>query len=113
MIRHCSPVSGNYRTPVYKTPSTLNCGHTASRLVIGREVQYRRGEGVVFYQLAILAEALHRESLAIGIEVQASGCVRILCLLGVFLIEKRGKQGEGCATLAEAARALGCGVGIE
>ncbi len=83
-------------------------------LLIRREVQDRQGEGVDLYELALIAEAqdeldraetLHRESLAIGVEVLAGKDIADSYLyLGEFLITKRGKRDEGCSMLAEAAR---------
>ncbi|MGH2485802.1 MAG: tetratricopeptide repeat protein, partial [Ktedonobacterales bacterium] len=82
-------------------------------LVIDREVQDRRGEGVDLYELALIAEAigdldqaetLHRQSLDIAIEVQAGQDIAdSYAYLGEFLI-KRGKRGDGCRMLADAAR---------
>jgi hypothetical protein len=79
-----------------------------------REVQDRRGEGVDVFNLARIAEArgdldraeaLHRESLAIAIEVQNGQDVAdSYAYLGEFLISKRRKREEGCQMLSEAAR---------
>jgi tetratricopeptide (TPR) repeat protein len=81
-------------------------------LAIDREVQDRRGEGVVLYSLALIAEArgdlnraeaLHRESLAIGIAVQSGPDIADSWLvLGRFLIEHERNRDEGCQMLRDA-----------
>src|SRR5262249_2182560 len=81
---------------------------------IRRKVQDRRGEGMGLSSLALvaeqrgeldLAEALHRESLAIGIEVQTGQDIADTYVhLGEFLITRRDQREEGCMMLKEAAR---------
>ncbi|HEY7834597.1 MAG TPA: TIR domain-containing protein [Ktedonobacterales bacterium] len=84
-------------------------------LSIMREVGDRKGEGVALYKLALMAEtndnldraeALHRDSLGIGIAINAvQDIADSYAYLGAFLLKyERGKPGEGCEMLHDAAR---------
>jgi tetratricopeptide (TPR) repeat protein len=89
-------------------------GYFQQSLAVLREVSDRRGEGAVLYYLALIAdqrddlesaERYHRESLQVAIDIGAMPDVPpSLVELGKFLIVRRGKRGEGCAMLREAAR---------
>jgi tetratricopeptide (TPR) repeat protein len=88
--------------------------HFRESLKTFREVGDRQDEGVVLFQLAMLAERkgnqwraeiLLRGSLAIANEMQDGQGIADTCAhLGEFLISRRGKREEGCEMLAEAVR---------
>ena len=75
-------------------------------LAIDREVQDRRGEGVILYYLARIAqeredfesaEALHRQSLQIARDIGSDVDIApSLVALGQLLIEQRDARHEGC-----------------
>jgi tetratricopeptide (TPR) repeat protein len=83
-------------------------------LSIRREVQDRRGEGVVLYYLALIAEereewkqaeAWHQQSLQIARDMGSGPDIApSLRALGRLLIEHRDKPAEGCGLLQEAAQ---------